>query len=160
MRFKTGPRRESLQERFEEKVFREPNSGCWIWEGATMRNGYGVFYTNFQTEDCVRLSLAHRVSYQIYRGSIPLGLDIDHLCRCRWCVNPRHLEPVTRQVNIRRGVSLAAGNARKTHCKRGHELVGQNLMMQGNTRQCRKCKCARNLSRYHLRKGNALTAKC
>jgi hypothetical protein len=70
---------------------------CWVWQRSKMGNGYG----------CCRvdgvLTAAHRVYYERFVGSIPDGLDLDHLCRVRACVNPAHLEPVTRAENLRRG---------------------------------------------------------
>jgi hypothetical protein len=67
---------------------------CWIWQRAMDGNGYGSTYTE----------KAHRMMYRRYVGAIPTGLDLDHLCRQRACVNPAHLEPVTRAVNTQRGV--------------------------------------------------------
>ena len=69
---------------------------CWIWQHAKNHAGYGVTTVSGTS------TLAHRASYQMYVGSIPLGLQLDHLCRVRACVNPDHLEPVTGTVNVRR----------------------------------------------------------
>ena len=75
--------------------FTKKDGGCWLWMGC-LRNGYGVLMVSKKAE------YAHRLSYERFRGSIPAGLDIDHLCRNRACVNPDHLEPVTRGENVRR----------------------------------------------------------
>jgi hypothetical protein len=74
-------------------------------------------------------------------GPIPEGMEIDHLCRNRGCVNPEHLEPVTRQENIRRSQSISVANAAKTHCPYGHLLSGANLYLRPNRggRACREC---------------------
>lgn len=83
----------AIKPAFEANIYREPNSGCWLWAGADNGVGYGKF----------RGKYAHRVSYEMRHGSIPTGLHIDHLCRVRCCVNPDHLEPVTNKENAQRG---------------------------------------------------------
>jgi hypothetical protein len=79
--------------------------------------------------------------YERYVGPIPEGLNIDHLCRVKACCNPAHLEPVTQHENIMRSpIALAAINARKTHCKYGHEFTEANTIRTKNAkRQCREC---------------------
>lgn len=128
-----------LLDRFEAKVSPEPNSGCHIWT-AQLLGGYGQFWFNG------RMMPAHRYAYEATVGPIPEGLQIDHLCRVRCCVNPAHLEPVTQLENIRRGTVGAVNRARhlaKTHCKRGHPLEGSNLYPQpSGSRQCRICHIA------------------
>lgn len=95
------PRR-SLATRFAEKWVPEPNSGCWLWLGAiTPSTGYGAIGLGGRADG---IASAHRLSYQLYRGVIPMDRQIDHLCRNRACVNPDHLEPVTRRVNWERGM--------------------------------------------------------
>lgn len=72
---------------------------CWIWELSENGGGYGRLSLNGQGEP------AHRAIYKRFRGDIPDGLYLDHLCRVPACVNPDHLEPVTLQVNTQRGAS-------------------------------------------------------
>lgn len=71
-------------------------NGCWQWVGMA-RKGYGMFHRNGKKVS------AHRFVYEQTKGSIPAGLELDHLCKNKGCVNPDHLEPVTRKENVRRG---------------------------------------------------------
>jgi hypothetical protein len=87
-----------------------------------------------------KLCQLHRVVYEHLRGPIPKGRDLDHLCRNHGCCNPDHLDPVTEQENLLRGETLAAANAVKTHCPRGHAYSGENLILRSNGRRaCREC---------------------
>lgn len=133
----------NLPERFEASIAYCPTTGCWLWQGPAMGNGYGVFNVGHKHFS------AHRFAYESLKGPIPEGLTIDHLCRNRACVNPDHMEPVTNVVNVMRGISLAAQNARKTHCKRGHEFTAENTLVSGGRRQCRACHRLKAASRYH-----------
>jgi hypothetical protein len=97
-------------------------NGCWITSTKiTNPMEYDRIWSNGR---CYRV---HKLSYEIYKGKIPNGCEIDHLCRNRKCFNPDHLEAVTHKVNILRGEGLAAKKARQTHCIHGHELSGDNL---------------------------------
>lgn len=122
---------ERLSERFWNKVSPCPMSGCWLWT-ATLRGGYGRFFMG-------HLRSAHRLSYEALVGAIPEELEIDHLCRVRCCVNPLHLEGVTRTVNVRRGVSPIAQNHTKTICSNGHPFDDSNTYKWRKRRFCRAC---------------------
>jgi hypothetical protein len=117
------------------KISPEPNSGCWLWEGAWAGLGYGALKIN------KRMFLAHRVVYEYSFGLIPAGLQLDHKCRIKCCVNPEHLEPVTAQENTLRNKGLAAQNAAKTHCIKGHLLSPENTYVyrNGRRRHCKIC---------------------
>lgn len=113
---------------------------CWIMTKKPARKGY------VQLTVGDRQLMAHRVSYERHYGAIPESLTLDHLCRTPCCINPLHLEPVTRGENVLRGVGLSAQNARKTHCKRGHSLADAYIGANG-ARRCRVCIKAQNARR-------------
>lgn len=123
---------------------------CIPWPGHIGKDGYGRDYFNGKW---VR---THRVSHELFKGPVPAGLSVDHICHnadqdcaggpsCphRACVNPEHLEAVPLGVNGLRGKGPAAVNARKVACKRGHAFEG-NTYFDGRGRQCRTCVLARN----------------
>lgn len=111
--------------RFHKHV--DKTDGCWEWTGTKQANGYGAFYENG------RVLRSHRWSYEHHVGPIPDGLQIDHLCRNRACVNPAHLEPVTALENARR--------AMRTHCVNGHEFTPENTYIPADgKRYCRECR--------------------
>lgn len=95
--------------------------------------------------------LAHRYAWITLVGEIPAGLHIDHLCRNKVCVNPDHLEPVTPRVNVLRGYSMVAANARATHCTHGHEFTPENTRLKHGDRICRQCRRDSN-RRYKARR--------
>ena len=124
----------TIAERFWAKV--DQSGECWTWTAGKDSKGYGSFWI------APTMRCAHRVSYEITRGPIPDGLEIDHLCRNRACVRPSHLEAVTHHVNVRRS-PLTAGsvNAVKTHCPHGHEYTKANTSFGGRGgRVCKECK--------------------
>jgi len=135
-----------LERRLMAKVSPEPTSGCWLWTGSVNTSGYGQIGRGGKDGSLV---LVHRASYEIHRGPIPKGMVLDHLCRCRTCVNPAHLEVVTNRENIRRGVSPIAKHMADTCC-RGHQLDEANLRVElkwkkGMLRESRHClRCERD----------------
>jgi len=125
----------------------EDANGCWIWNRSLVTGGYAAFWDG-QTVS------GHRWSYEHFIGPVPKGMQLDHLCRVRECVNPHHLEPVTLAENVMRGVGLSAINARKTQCKRGHVFDGSNTYIASNgSRCCRPCKAM--LAREYTRAKSA-----
>lgn len=131
----------TIEKRFWEKV--DKTDTCWLWIGYVSRNGYGQFTISGKHY------YAHRVAYELETGPIPEGLQIDHLCRVRSCVNPSHLEPVTARENTLRGEGPAAKEALRTHCPYGHEYAGENLYFTPKGyRQCKKCNARRKRLSY------------
>lgn len=126
--------------RFWNKVELSPD-GCWLWMGGKMPAGYGSFSVRDKTV------LAHRWIWQLFYGPVDEGLQIDHLCRVRHCVNPSHLETVTpRENQWRSPISISARFGRQTLCKNGHPFTHHD----GNQRYCRICTQA-NVRRYYHR---------
>jgi HNH endonuclease len=106
--------------------------GCWVWKRALQKDGYGI----------VHGALAHRRYYELLVGPIPDGLEIDHLCRNRACVNPDHMEPVTKNENRRRGLLAKLTKNQVREAKRliadgvSHTVIGNKY---GVTRACIYC---------------------
>lgn len=126
-------------ERFWSKVnkdgpipsFRPDLGPCWIWLASYYQEGYGQFFRRHGQP-----THAHIVAYELVIGPAPDGLDLDHLCRVRACVNPYHLEPVTGQENRRRGL----GGVLRTHCPQDHPYDVENTRIEKNgARSCREC---------------------
>ncbi len=113
---------------------------CWVWRT-------NADYPSVTWFD--RRTWAHRLAYELFRGKIPNGLQLDHLCRNRKCVNPDHLEPVTRKENIRRGICHHRGI---THCPKGHEYTEENTYRSKtkNHRSCKTCLRAKGREFYRI----------
>jgi hypothetical protein len=119
-------------------------SGCWLWLGKLQPNGYGMTHLGSRAKGARRKTVyVHRLAYQEWVGQIPVGCDLDHLCRVRRCFNPEHLEPVSRKENVIRGAGpalLGSRNGGKTHCKHGHSFNDENTSLRsGGGRTCREC---------------------
>ncbi len=125
----------TLLERLMSKVEMVTESGCWIWMAGSLR-GYGQISVGGRHGS---MKGAHRIAYELLKGPIPKGLELDHLCRVTFCINPAHLEPVTHQVNAQRG---EAGKYEKvrTHCPQGHPYNQENTQLhRGWHRLCKAC---------------------
>jgi len=116
------------KQRFES--FYKIIDGCFKWIGYLDKDGYGTFYFRKKNRK------AHRVSYFLEHGDIPKDLVVDHICRNRDCVNPKHLRLVTKTENtMSNSLSVGAINRAKTHCKYGHPLDKR----YGKQRYCSIC---------------------
>lgn len=143
----TGPVPIDPRIRFFARI--RKTSSCHVWLGFKDKNGYGYFRIGSLTDGSRRVVLAHRFAYELTKGPIPEGLQLDHLCRNPPCVNPGHLEAVTVRENLYRGIGPTATNRAKTYCLRGHPYNAQNIYFrkQGG-RSCRAC----HRAWYHERK--------
>ena len=116
---------------------------CIEWNGTITKCGYGQIRLDG------KLFYVHRVAYTLYHGSIPKGLQIDHLCRNRKCFNPEHLEAVTNKENSIRGLTGSNNKqSKQTHCIRGHEFNESNTRIYNGKRKCLKCEIIYNKARY------------
>jgi hypothetical protein len=121
-------------EYFLKKIDKQPN-GCWLWTATLNEDGYGKFWVGKSRG----MVFAHRWGYEHWRGTIPEGLELDHECRNRACVNPFHCEPVTHAENVQRG-DAGLHWAAKTHCPEGHPYSDGNLAIWGGKRYCKTCR--------------------
>ena len=128
-----------IQERFWSKVNKQTDSGCWEWTGEKSEKEYGRFTFWIAPKKYKRV-YAHRFAWEQMYGLVPYGLQLDHLCRGRSCVNPDHLEVVTSRENNLRGMSPSAITYRTGVCKRGHALTDDNIHICSNGyRTCLTC---------------------
>lgn len=136
-------------ERFWQNVDKDrPGSDCWWWTAGTNEHGYGQ--THLPEGRHGWTVKAHRVSYELTVGPIPAGLQLDHLCRNRPCVNPAHLEPVTPQINTLRGMSPGARVRRTRRCMQGHPVAEKDG--RSVCRVCRRVRDAAYRERVRLRR--------
>lgn len=141
------PRREWIErapQRFMQKVDKT-SAGCWEWTAARSSSGYGQFGPGGRGSQ----ALAHRWAYEFFVGPIPDGLELDHLCRNRACVNPEHLEPVTHRVNALRGYSPKILSYLTGRCRQGHPRDG---LSRGGRRYCRECERTNRHARLQRKK--------
>jgi len=137
--FTSGPER-PIWERFWEKV--NITETCWLWTASVVKGAYGHFGLRHGT-----MVYAHRFLYEQIFGPVPVGMELDHLCRTPACVNPFHLEPVTHQENTSRG-DVGNHNKSRVHCLRGHPFDEVNTYIDPRgKRQCRACRRLRERCR-------------
>lgn len=140
--------RQKLEDRFWTKVARAGVDECWPWTASLNDAGYGQFYLEG------RPHRAHRIAYELLEGEIPDGLVLDHLCRNRHCVNPRHLEPVTNEENIQRATPYLPERPLKEKCRNGHPFSPENVRMDpAGWRRCTICEREQLLARYYRKTG-------
>lgn len=139
----------TIEQRFWEKVTPAAALDCWEWAASRNDAGYGQININGRPQR------AHRIAYELLRATIPDGLQLDHLCRNRACVNPWHLEPVTNDVNTSRGLLRSTPRQQKTHCPQEHPYTGDNLVIRQGYRVCRQCERATSLRSYYTRRAVA-----
>lgn len=139
-----------LPARIAAKIVVDPDTSCWLWIAVRQPDGYG------KAKWSGRMVSVHRLSYQLLVGAIPDGLEIDHLCRVRNCVNPVHMEPVTHGENVRRtlGGIIRKGDG---ECRQGHDLAFVGVRPNG---QCAEC-CRAATRRYVAKRRAELpTSRC
>lgn len=137
-------------ERIKSLIAVDPVTGCWLWQGpiATVKWNARGFYTGGY--GCGpgyrgRGIAVHRTVWMIHNGPQPKKMDVCHTCDVRHCCNPAHLWLGTRSQNLQdmadKGRGPCGGKAAQTHCVRGHELSGDNLMLSngGRRRGCKTC---------------------
>jgi hypothetical protein len=140
----------SRMERFMDKVFKHPN-GCWLWQGTQNGHGYGWF-----TWRDGKGGTAHRAAWRLFKGPIPTGLFVCHMCDTPECVNPDHLWVGTAQDNsddqVRKGRSARNPKRLWTHCPKGHEFTANNTYLSTAGRRCKACALDYAKKRYQTQK--------
>lgn len=149
----------SPMSRFWKFIAYNDTTGCWLWVGSVGPDGYAHFHWNDLSHR--HIGLAHRFSYEHFIGPVPDDMELDHLCRNRSCVNFKHLEPVTRAENIRRGKNGVLRQA-KASCPHGHPYSPENTYLDKQTgvKQCRTCHRIRSAARYHAKMNTPMQKHC
>jgi hypothetical protein len=129
----TAAQRNNFHRR-DEPIWLEDENGCWVWQLALDRHGYG------RVRRSGRSIGAHRWLYEQLVGLVPNGLELDHLCRNKRCVNPAHLEPVTHRENMRRSDGFGGAET----CGKGHRAF---VRSRSGKRYCVECNREYNQSR-------------
>lgn len=133
---------------FWSHVYVMPN-GCWEWRTGTPRVRTSAAY-GYVFRDGHRSTVgAHRVTFDLFSGQVPAGMELDHLCRDQACCNPSHVEPVPHKVNILRGESPQAVNARKAECPYGHAYSEHVYVKRNGHRECNVCRLERAAKRVY-----------
>lgn len=122
-------------------------TSCWLWTASVKENGYAQYNANGKNWN------AHRLVYLLSGRDIPAGLELDHLCRVRHCVNPEHLEPVTRAENVRRQAAYI------TICPQGHVYTAENTYVYNGGRHCRACRATQSAAQSARRKAARAEAR-
>lgn len=148
---KVSSRAAPPEERFWNFVELIPFHSCWEWVGCKNKWGYGAFNPGPKSKIGTQ---AHRFSYTRFKGEIPIGLVLDHLCKNRACVNPEHLQPVSQRENVLRSDSIIGKPV--TKCNRGHEYNKKTTYLY---RGCKHCKICKVLRLREWRKKQAATPK-
>jgi hypothetical protein len=132
-----GKPAQTIAERLLSSFVRK--NGCWLYKNIEAATGYGRIHVRKPSN---KQLLAHREMYKLLVGEIPKGMQLDHLCRNRACVNPDHLEPVTSRENLlRSNITLATLNKSKIECINGHKFTIRNTYnRKDGTRECKTCR--------------------
>jgi hypothetical protein len=138
--------RKTVQQLLHDRI--QKTDGCWFWLGYISKKGYGTAYTGEYAPGGI--TTAYRFVYHVLVGPIPPGLELDHTCRNRACVNPDHLEPVTHLENIRRGAAY------RTRCKWGHPFSPDNISIRDGARCCLTRERSRSKDKYSKHKERIL----
>lgn len=148
-----GRPRTPVRERFLEKCPDRPEGECWQWRAGKFSSGYGAISIP-RGDGSNQNRPAHLIAYELFIGPVPVGLQLDHRCHTedkdcsggsgcphRGCVNPWHLEPVTRRENLRRGRSNGARSQDTGMCAKGLHSMENAYEHRGKTKgkQCREC---------------------
>lgn len=121
----------------------DPVYGCWVWQGAKDRNGYGQLRFNYGHFK------AHRFAYTLLVGPIPADIDVHHICENKACCNPDHLMLVSKRDHGR----MQNGQREKTHCVNGHEFTPLNTYRFKGKRLCKRCRSIWSAEQRAKRKG-------